>query len=55
MAGTMLNRSTDDLVDLEAAMRRDALMGLGNVLEAAIRQAERSVPVIMELSLFLMR
>ncbi|GLI70445.1 hypothetical protein VaNZ11_015358 [Volvox africanus] len=47
----------DDSVDLEEAMRRDALRGLGNVLEAAAaaRQIERNVPVVMELVLFLMR
>ncbi|EFJ46262.1 hypothetical protein VOLCADRAFT_121079 [Volvox carteri f. nagariensis] len=44
----------DDCVMLEEAIRRDALRGLGNVLEAAVRKAERNVPVVMELVLFLM-
>lgn len=35
--------------------RRDALRGLGNVLEVAVRQAERNVPVVVELVRFLLR
>lgn len=57
--------------DLAAAMRRDALLGLGNVLETAVRQqqqaggaggapagavaAERTVPVVTELVQFVLR
>ncbi|GFR45310.1 hypothetical protein Agub_g6670 [Astrephomene gubernaculifera] len=56
-----LNTTTDGTTGatgesaLREAMRRDALLGLGNVLEAAVRQPERNVPVVSELVLYLMR
>lgn len=39
---------------LVEAMRRDALLGLGNVLEAAVRHADRNIPLVMELVNFLL-
>ncbi|KAG2482783.1 hypothetical protein HYH03_018321 [Edaphochlamys debaryana] len=51
-ATSVLSPGEEELV---SAMRRDALLGLGNVLEAAVRNAERSVPVVVTLVGFLLR